>query len=481
MYVTIPPPDHSVVLDHGFTLRNVRAELIRTVKLLNMSDSDLPLVETVSQDDSDDGSDATSSSGGIPPSAEFLAAATAAARKGSSSYAVSSSDVPESVVGWESPYESVIVRSGSSCRFHSSRAIKLRLILHSNPRNASPNGYAPQLPEAEYGYTENDSQCASISQTTLLHSVEFRIQVRVTFLHVSTRSEQTYPLIIPIVILPPPAPLPEVDSSIDSAYRKKHDRPPLKTVRREDTDVYSGVVDYEANHAGPSVSASGAPPPFEEAPPPFFSIGEASTSSHPPSFFESESEIIVPSEDHPATAGSLPPPPSVEGGIVGEGVVFGFSPSEQYDGYSTEIARASSPPPSLEMARDDTDVTDLADLVNQPERAMDALNMVLEQQEAGSSGSGLLPPPPPPMDDPSDPPPSIDTDFRSHSLDPPPSILSTDFRSPAMISVLSSLPNGQTAPQSIESVTTLNMSRTHADGDEPPAISPSHAPPGKHF
>ncbi|KAH8120092.1 hypothetical protein DFH11DRAFT_1721952 [Phellopilus nigrolimitatus] len=485
VYVTIPPPDRSVILDHGFTLRSVRAELIRSVKLLNTDDSDSSTSGGVAahfdEDAFSDDSDSASSDG-VPPSAEFVSP--------SSSYAVPSSDIPESVSRSELPYETIIARSGSSCRFHTSRDVKLRLVLHGSFPSGSPNWYFSQLPDTENGFAESEIQCASISQSTLLHAVEFRIQVRVTYLHVSTRSEQTYPLIIPVTILPPPAPLPEVDVSIDSAYRKKHDRPPLRTVRREDTDVY--IDDYETNHAGPSAQPSGAPPPFDDSPPPFFSVGEASTSPRPPTFFESESEIIVPSGDHPAAANSLPPLP---GGmnIEGEGVLFGFPPSERYDGHSDEMTRSSTPPPSLEMSEDDADVTDLADLVDQPERAMDALNLVLEQHEErarGGGGSGEhLPPPPPPMDDPSDPPPSIDSDFRSRDrsldLDPPPSILSTDFRTTAPVGTMPQPQPPQPSPSVGRSVSQMSEPPTALDvsarrpsvPEEASAVSPSHAPP----
>ena len=471
VYVTVPPPDRSVVLDHGFTLRSVRAELIRTVKVFSSNDGSED--ESDSSDDEADisGEESSASSGGLPPSAEFLSAAS---EKGSSS---NNGSLPPLAfahrAGLESPFETIIARSGSSCRFHTSRPVKLKLVLHGNPQASPLNSNSRPL-GAEDGF-EEESQCAMISQTTLLHAIEFRVQVRVTFMHASTHSEQTYPLIIPITILPRPATLPEVDESIDSAYMKKHDRPPLKTVRREDSDVY--IDDYESNHAGPSALPNGAPPPFDEAPPPPFSLGESSTSSRPPTFFESEAEIIVPSNDHPAVA-AIPEPSHHDASMAGEGVLFGFPASEQYDGYSSEIERSSSPPPSLEMAIDDADVTDLVDFVNEPERAIDALNMVLEQQEETSNGvdGDIPPPPPPPLDDPLDPPPSIDTDFRSRSLShpPPPSIHSTDFTSPGLTRVISNRPS---VPQLSDPSPALNISGSHMETDEVPTISPSHAPP----
>lgn len=483
IYVTVPPPDRSVVLDHGYTLRSVRAELIRTVKVLNTGTSDISSDDTSPPFSDDDAASVdtseTESSVGVPPSAQFLAMASSSNEKESPQGTVPSLDVPEALHSLQSPYETILARSGSACRFHSSRPVKVRLILHARPQ--SPREPTSELPvDMEYGFTDDDAQCASISQTTLMHTVEFRVQFRVTYLHVSSRTEQTYPLIIPITIIPPPAPLPDIDPSLDSAYRKKHDRPPVKTVRREDSDVY--VDDHDLNQPGPSALPNGAPPPFDDAPPPFFSVGEASTSSRLPTFFESEAEIIMPSEDHPAAASARAVAP-IGSNFEGEGTLFGFPPSEQYDGYSNEMARSSSPPPTLEMARDDTDVTDLADLVNQPERAMGALNMVLEQREQPPASGELLPPPPPPLDDPSDPPPPIDSDFHSRdvSLDPPPSILETDFTSPGMVRMASNhsrtSPSGHLTPRASEAVPPLDMSRGTLSSDEQRTISPSQAPP----
>ena len=108
-------------------------------------------------------------------------------------------------------------------------------------------------------------------------------------MNMSSHTERVSTVSLPLRILPPSAPLPEVEPSIDEAYHKKHDRPPARTVRQDD-DVE--VPQYEA---GPSVTA-GAPPPFEEreAPPPFWSTeaeAEASTSTRLPTFLESEHEI----------------------------------------------------------------------------------------------------------------------------------------------------------------------------------------------
>jgi len=206
---------------------------------------------------------------------------------------------------------------------------------------------------------------------------------------------------IPLTIIPPPAPLPEVEEWVDAAYQKKHDRPPLKTVRQEDPDSSTPI--YQDGEAGPSYTQNGAPPPFEDRdvpPPPFFS-SEPSTSNDLPSFQESESEIFIPSDSTDEEA--LLAEPS----IIGEGILFGFTASEQFDGHSDTMHGSSTPPPSVEMAQRDADVTGFAD-IGQP--VFEALNLALD--DCPPRPGGEPPPPPPAMDDPSDPPPSIDSDFR---------------------------------------------------------------------
>ena len=83
-------------------------------------------------------------------------------------------------------------------------------------------------------------------------------------------------MFVPAIIIPPSAPLPEVEEWVDAAYQKKHDQPSARTVRQEDS-----APRYHEGAAGPSVPQGRAPPPFEErdAPPSFFSHApEASTS-----------------------------------------------------------------------------------------------------------------------------------------------------------------------------------------------------------
>jgi hypothetical protein len=145
-------------------------------------------------------------------------------------------------------------------------------------------------------------------------------------------------------------------------------------------------------------------------------------------------------DDHPAAANATFSSllPLSERPIEGEGVHFGFPASQQYDGYSyaddtTSIGHdpdhglyhSSTPPPTVEAAQSDPDVTELASLdARDAERAIDSMGITFDNREdiVGMSRGGLtllngadneLPPPPPPLDDPSDPPPAIDIDFQT--------------------------------------------------------------------
>ncbi|CDO72350.1 hypothetical protein BN946_scf184977.g47 [Trametes cinnabarina] len=215
--------------------------------------------------------------------------------------------------------------SGASCRLHPSRPLRVRLVLHPS---AQPLSDSPHQPTSEELYSYGpETDCATITQSTLLHAVSFRLFVHATFMNMSSHTERVCTLSIPLRIIPPSAPLPEVESSIDEAYHKKHDKPPTRTVRQDDTEV----PQYEA---GPSVVA-GAPPPFEEreAPPPFWSAedeAESSTSTRLPTFLESEHEIYVPPSDDPSLAPPPPLPPLPDVVLDGEGTLFGFLPEEHF-------------------------------------------------------------------------------------------------------------------------------------------------------
>ncbi|KAH7915384.1 hypothetical protein BJ138DRAFT_122654 [Hygrophoropsis aurantiaca] len=430
VYVTVPPPRRELVVEDGLRLRNVKAELVRVVKAKRRGTDDM----------------GESSDEEFYSDIEEAAETDMATHDGPSSVALSNTVEKPLHSSVHSPlfmgasYRTVVSRSGASCRFHSSKPVRLRFALHQSSPSTSPSDHPRNLPEGEYNYVDSDAQCISVTQATLLHSVTFRLNVHVSFVDTASRTERLFTVPIPIIIIPPPAPLPEVEGWVDAAYQKKHDRPPAKTVRHEDFEASAPI--YQEGEAGPSYSHHGAPPPFEDrdVPPPPFFTSEPSTSSGLPTFLESESDIYVANDpNHHMT-----PPPLLEPVILGEGVLFGFSSSLQFDGHSDDMQRSRTPPPTLEMATRDTNVTELADL-GQPAGTIGALGMVLEDPDV-SMRCEPPPPPPPAMDDPSDPPPSIDSEFRSpanhsraHSSTPPPHTsytLTTDQRSsppPAVI------------------------------------------------
>ncbi|KAH9835666.1 uncharacterized protein C8Q71DRAFT_724294 [Rhodofomes roseus] len=371
VYLTVPVPRRELVVEQGLRLRNVRAELVRIVR-----------VRTSTEDEF--------SSGSAVATESILGEPSSSTRP--SSDAKTMPPVPGE--------QKVIALSGAACRLHPARPVQIRLVLH--PPVGSPLAMQPHdLPSEDY-YAPDTVECATITQTTLLHSVSFRLRVHVAFMNMSSHTERVSTLEIPIVLLPPTAELPQVEQSVDTAYHKKHDQPPVRTNRLEDIDVPR----YEEGEAGPSYHS--APPPFEEreAPPPFFSEPEASTSSRLPTFLESEHEIYIPLSEDPTMA---PPSMQPNGAIEGEGVLYGFPPSEQFDGYA-DMDRSFTPPPTVEMASRDTDVTSLASM--NPTAAIEAMGLALGLDHSDDSLAGPPPPPPPPMDDPSDPPPSIDSDFR---------------------------------------------------------------------
>jgi hypothetical protein len=357
VYVKVPPPRRELVVDQGLRLRNIRAELIRVVK--------------VKRDEGDSHSIDTD----IDTSSEMEQAVEIdrSMEEGPSTAAVSTavekpSRIPCSTEELDSPlfhgssYKTIVSRSGAACRFHSSLPVRLRFVLRQPPPSSSPSDQPRNLSDGEYGYLDGDTHCASITQTSLLHSVSFRVNIHASFVDMSNRTERFSTVSVPVMIIPPPAALPEVEEWIDAAYQKKHDRPPARTVRLDDMDV--SAPRYHDGEAGPSVLQGGAPPPFEErdAPPPFFSHSaeastssryapppffshepEASTSNRLPTFLESEAEIFVPT-NNADTVALLPPAQPI---IPGEGTQFGFPPSEQFDGHSEEMQRSSTPPPTL--------------------------------------------------------------------------------------------------------------------------------------
>ena len=401
LYLTIPTPRRELVLDEGLRLRNVRAELIRTVKIKEEQPRVNSNPGTSSQGESSSGSGESSQGTSSVQKQHSM----------SSSYALDM----RSVVGVPGGGE-VIALSGAACRLHPSESLRIRLVLHPPHDDTSLTNHTATLYLEDGSHQEAITECASITQTTLLHVVSFVVCVHVTFMHMSSHTERVSTISIPINILPPSASLPEVDESLDVAYRKKHDRPPMRTVRHPDADV----PHYEEGVAGPSFHNQGAPPPFEEreAPPPFFPSEPEASTSRLPTFLESEEQIFIPSEEEQST-GPLPPP--TEFVFEGEGILFGFTPTDQFDGYNQEPQeRPITPPPTLEEATMDRNVTELANLTES--EAYNAIELALDPSQHPTTDSGLLPPPP--IDD-GDPPPSIDSDFtspppnRHHTASPP--------------------------------------------------------------
>jgi neural Wiskott-Aldrich syndrome protein len=395
IYVTIPPPTREVVVDQVLKLRNIKAELVRIVKVKQgMSDDESSIsgTELLSEDSLFEGP--------FPNSVGSSSISHAV-------QAHASSKAPISPPLHGPSYRAIIARSGASCRFHSAKAVQLRLILHPLPQSSLLSDSQVDQSAGEHSSLDSDLECPWITQTTLLHSVSFRLNLRVSFVEMSSHSERFSTISIPLVIVPLSAPLPEVAESLEAAYQKKHDRPPARTFRLDEVD--STVPHYDEGEAGPSMLPSGNPPPFEErdAPPPFFAEREVPASTRLPTFLESENEIIVPIQSDEMPAIPLDHTASV---IVGEGVQFGFPASAQFDGHSDVPPGSVTPPPT--HARSAIDPT-LAELVDMPPPDTETLSRALTLDEHDDAVQGQLPPPPPAMDDPSDPPPSIDSEFRS--------------------------------------------------------------------
>jgi hypothetical protein len=382
LYVTIPSPSRELVVQKGLRLRNVRAELLRLIQVQQqVHDSDEHIL-----------SSGKNLYDGHPSASD----------RPSTALIENTSELVSSMSGQKASsltasYATTIAHSGASCRFHTSKPVRLRFLLHQPVVGSTDSHTDTQSTESNHFQGGPDS--ILITQSTVLHSVTFQLNVHVSFIDISTSTEHISTISVPVVIVAPPAPLPEVDQDFDCAYQKKHDRPPARTVRY---DEESSGPNHE--EAGPSYLNFIPPPPFEErdAPPPF-STG-INSSARLPTFLESEAEIIVP----PIETVTEPVPFS----IAGEGTQFGFSASEQFDGHSDDT-EPPVPPTVPHLADVDLGVTDFTG-PEQTEHAINNLSLILEHDDAVAVATDEhLPPPPPVMDDPSDPPPSIDSDFRS--------------------------------------------------------------------
>lgn len=438
LYITIPPPDSSAI-SSGLRLRNVKAELVREVQVGHLGN-------------------VASSSSPRP------------------SQPSTSNSYPPEKISYSSDsqiHSSVISRSGAACRFHSERPLQVRLVLHDNDSLTSGSG--------------------TITQSTLMHHVAFHIDVAVSFTaanHASPSARITFP----ITLIPPRAPTRNGDfnQEIDKAYQKKHDPPPTRTNRVHDdaapnnhglppafdevpgTNTYSGY----SSSGGPSEplapppsfstqSGSGyaAPPTFDEAAASSSFIGRRSQAPLP-SFEESSHAYVGTSAGLPsftesmlASSSSVPAPQPVLGSssvasgtgnafsywghdplsdhqilqFNGEGVLYGFTESEQYDGISQSMMQTagvgSSGPndvnsPTTRMPPvqyEDRDLDSIEILVGPPPGIDESLaagvaaafasgNIGIFSDAVSERGGveDVPPPPPPALDDPSDPPPTID-------------------------------------------------------------------------
>ena len=457
VYVTIPPPKRELVVEQGVRLRSVRAELVRVIKVKDQEASG-PSGGFDFETEEEDGEF------GKRPQATTSATAEATTTTSEKKAAKGTSG---SAKGWT--MKTVVTRSGAGSRFHATRPIRQRLILHQplEPPNVEPSQmyshpHRPNHdPDPELGFP-------FISQTTLLHCVTFRLVVYITFINMSNHTEHVETVVIPLTIIPPPAPLPEADADLETAYRKKHDQPPQRTVRGDDGE---NTPHYE--EAGPSY----APPPFDErdAPPPF-QEPSSSNVTNLPTFREAASHMNI----HTTTTQieyEKSDHHSHELVIPGEGVQFGFGVADQFDGHMVEPEergpRSATPPPTMEMANRDPDVTGLAG-IDQPGLAIEALGLALERhgEEATLStitarNGGDQPPPLPPtlvVDDPSDPPPSIDSDYsdaRGMARQPPPPPPPADVQPPPHDPAIRTPVEGNAPPPYL-------VPDSHNDGTRPP-------------
>ncbi|KAB5593605.1 hypothetical protein CTheo_2898 [Ceratobasidium theobromae] len=437
LYWEIPPPEHGA-LQRGVRLRNLRAELVRLIRVDN-GDEDDDGESIVSEDET----------GWAPAEPDmgivFSPTPTAGFEKGSSMQA-NQPGASSSIPSGGPIHPTIVTRSGVPARLHPTRSVRVRLVLHGLSHD----------PRADIQRQENTHEiCASISQTTLMHDVSFHVIMRASFL--VGGQEQTIKGRIPVTIIPRVVPQVEVPGELEEAYMKKHDKPPTKTVRMADADHGEGpsVGPPPAFDEGTITSAlSGepvAPPPFVDAPyaapplessgsqPPTFNESESRVNDSDgrlPTFFESESAAVAASSS--SISQPLPPAPSgtfgewtqtcanstMELRFPGEGSSYGFNPQDQFDGLTlglrhNEQVLPNDPrlphPHSNTMLSPDI-LADIHSDLPPPLTVGDPVsNLALRLQilvAASSDVNETAPPPPPALDDPADPPPSINDHFH---------------------------------------------------------------------
>ncbi|CAE7184796.1 unnamed protein product [Rhizoctonia solani] len=443
LYWDIPPPDRAVI-QRGARLRNLRAELVRLIR-----------VDTGDEDDDDDAESLVSEdeTGWAPTEPDMnlfnSPPPTAGFEKGSSMQADQQSTSGLLPSGGPM-HPTIVTRSGAPARLHPTRHVRVRLVLHGLSHN----------PDADIQQQENTHEvCASISQTTLMHDVSFHVILRASFL--IDGQEQTIKARIPITIIPRVIPQVEIPGEIEEAYMKKHDKPPTRTVRADDADHEEGPSNGPppAFEEGPHILGNepAAPPPFVDAPytappmdpsgsqPPAFHESELRANEQDgrlPTFFESESAAVAASSS--STSRVPPPAPSgtfgewtqaspnseMELRFPGEGSTYGFPPNEQFDGLTLGLPRneqglPNDPGLSHPHSRAVLSPDILADINSDPPPPLTpvgedvvsnlAMRLQLLAAAASSDHNENAPPPPPALDDPADPPPSINDHFRNDS------------------------------------------------------------------
>ncbi|WFD27223.1 hypothetical protein MNAN1_002219 [Malassezia nana] len=153
--VHIPSPSTVLVKEQGLMLQNVSATLVRVIQShpTGALYSDMDLLKRLEQDDS------TSSDSCEP------------------THPCSSGASPDCSPQIETI---TVTTTGKSCRFHSQRAIHLRLALHPGSvlgfSHASSNSFEPGSTEHDLGGVQI---CESISQDTALHNIRFILAIRV--------------------------------------------------------------------------------------------------------------------------------------------------------------------------------------------------------------------------------------------------------------------------------------------------------------
>ena len=495
VYVTVPVPTARTVVDEGLRLRSVRAELVRLVQVLGP-------VQEVGTPPSVQSTNGAPNHQDLPPPFA-LVAPFSTAPVGPVANCPSNSSTS---IHW-----STFTRSGAAARFHSSRPVRIRLLLH-----------AAAVPSSPLLDSSNEHGDCPISQHTVLHGVTFALEVYASFLShspppadrpstsISTSHGQTTELTttlrVPLTILPPRMPWRSTEQEIISTneadleahYRKKFDKPPERTVRASDENVIAG------SSGGAGGSAAIPPPPFEEAPPPFVEghAGNGPTEGAlPPTFLESQRATVALGAVVPGYAEAEEPAPlansvDVAAAVLGdpdtllaaegEGVTFGFRPEEQFDGLESDAAggiRSTSPPPPIERSAEDADVTAFAELAQGERAALVEALIVAEGMGMGREATvgGLTTiamvenDPAPPFDfpdDPADPPPGIDAAFSTTAGgvvsedhgQPPPTIEESDRDMAALARVTSRDGNGQ---RSI----LIPSPMTAVDGRPPPYLN----------